>query len=68
MKTACKLNGFGLDGIDNQRSLDAWATSLDLDGSVSKWRPSPVPVTLPGVLLHGANYVLGIFASIAEQF
>jgi len=50
----------GLGRVDLQAFLDLVAAPLGLDHAIADRRPQAVPETLAGVLLHGAERVLGV--------
>jgi hypothetical protein len=49
----------GFHGVDSQALLDALALLLRRHDPVTEGWPRAVPVSLPGVLLHGSQGVLG---------
>jgi hypothetical protein len=56
-----KADVLGLKGIDIELLLGPGPPLVCGDDAVAKRRPRPVPVSLPGVLTHGAERVLGVF-------
>lgn len=57
-------HNLGFHRVDGEPFLDAAATPFHLDGPVAERRPGAVPIPLPGVLLHGAQHVLGILLGL----
>ena len=57
-------DGLGLDRVDDEPLLDPGAAPLDLHGLVAERRAGAVPVALAGVLLHGAQHVLGVLLGL----
>ena len=53
-------HGLGFYRVDGEPLLDAAAPAFHLNGPVAERRLRPVPVALPGILLHGAQDVLGV--------
>jgi hypothetical protein len=52
---------FGFDRIDREFLLDLCAPLLGLHQPITKRSRGAVPEPLPGVLLHRADHVLGVF-------
>jgi hypothetical protein len=57
-------HGVGVQRVDLQFLLDFGAALLGVHDAIAYWRSGSVPKTLAGILLQGAQGVLGIFLGL----
>ena len=57
-------HGVGVQRVDLQLLLDLRSALLGRDDAIADGRPCAVPETLPGILVHGAQDVLGVLLGL----